>query len=917
MTDPHPVAAPTPDHATPPAWVSLAADALALAGEHARAQAEKRTQEQARAEAARLEHAGDLNDIAPPSEPEHGSTAAIGHDLAALFAPPALADVLDPETYAVMLAAGEDPETIDLEGRTRPLHPLPPLETLALLRLAATLGDAERLGTALRPGAVTLIDTGGPEVVAPLSRVILDRLLPGLPEVVTHPGEAGQRTPRSTRSMRSTSSGSSSLASASASGASTQVRTSRSGAEASAPADAGTASALVLACPPDVDHRATTWSTSSLEAKMRATLASPLPLLAVLTEPRNLDADLRAVLPAPVRLAPLDREIALALLATSHSATGRVNRYATLARLPSNRGLARLSDVALLVALREPTSLAAAAAMARLAGETPQGLEGTVWRTTGVTGVTMDGVADRASDGASAGTSSSAVSGAGPVSDVSSRSAVPALPAVPTLPARSSLPNLDDLAGMGELERVGRLIVDDLAAWDSGAVPWSDVTRSVLFHGEPGTGKTFAAQAIARTANCTFVSTSLAQMQARGHLGDLLKALLGCFSQARASAPSIVFIDEIDAFGSREDQHGRNATYHAQVIAALLEQLDGVEGHEGVVVIAACNDLHRIDPAIRRPGRFDLTVEVPRPGPAGSLRVLRHHLARDLAEGRITDAEVAALLPQARGRTPAEIDAAVRGARSRARGARRPLGADDVAQALAPALPVPPSVIRRTALHETGHAVVAAALGIGRVTRLTITAGGGGLAEILSVIREGTLADRQDALALLLAGREAERMVLGGPSSGAGGAEDSDLARATMLATAIETSWGLGASGPHWTPADGRRTDALTRERVEAHLAHGEARAAMVLAAHRATLERLADLLAAERVLEGAVLEASMAEVAEVGRSMSGSAPGEAGSKVDPGEKARKEASVEQDGLMEPGEPVDRDDPADAVMTGT
>src|SRR3546814_617433 len=143
-----------------------------------------------------------------------------------------------------------------------------------------------------------------------------------------------------------------------------------------------------------------------------------------------------------------------------------------------------------------------------------------------------------------------------------------------------------------------------------GGLRWEDVDCGVLLSGPTGVGKTMFAGALARTCGCPLVSASLGEWQAAGHLGDLLKAMRRTFDEARKCAPCILFIDEIDSFGDRAafDRHHRD--YGIPLVNAFLEELDGVRGRAGVVVVGATNDPERIDPAIRRPGRLDRTIEL-------------------------------------------------------------------------------------------------------------------------------------------------------------------------------------------------------------------------------------------------------------------------------------------------------------------
>lgn len=121
--------------------------------------------------------------------------------------------------------------------------------------------------------------------------------------------------------------------------------------------------------------------------------------------------------------------------------------------------------------------------------------------------------------------------------------------AIAPKPRDLSGPTLDDLHGLGEAGAWGRELATDLADWKAGKIGWADVDRGILLSGPPGTGKTTFAGALSRTCGTHLVLGSLGKWQAKGHLGDLLKAMRAAFDEAKANTPSIVFIDEIDAVG--------------------------------------------------------------------------------------------------------------------------------------------------------------------------------------------------------------------------------------------------------------------------------------------------------------------------------------------------------------------------------
>lgn len=424
-------------------------------------------------------------------------------------------------------------------------------------------------------------------------------------------------------------------------------------------------------------------------------------------------------------------------------------------------------------------------------------------------------------------------------------------------------PRLDELAGMPDAVAAGLEIVRDLHDYRAGRIPWSQVAPGLLLHGPPGTGKTLFARALARSAGVPLLTGSLAEWQAArtGHLGDLLAAMRKNFADARAVAPAILFIDEIDAFGDRSHFSSQHRDYSVQVVNALLELLDGVTGRPGVVVLGACNNVGNLDPAIRRSGRLDRSVAVPLPDAEGLTAILRHHLGGDLP-----NVDLAALGPLLLGATGADVARLVRDARRRARVADRPLGLADLHAALGVAEDLRASAYRRLlAVHEAGHAVVGMLHAPGTLIAVTLRAAGQRAAATHwqpESDRTLTRADIDALLQRLLAGRAAEAVVLGTVSAGAGGAAASDLARATQLAAAAAGALGLGDSlvwsglpEPDEVPKLLARQPALARA-VAAHLDAADAAARALILRHRLSVEAIAEQLLARGSLTGAEVTA-------------------------------------------------------------
>jgi ATP-dependent Zn protease len=186
------------------------------------------------------------------------------------------------------------------------------------------------------------------------------------------------------------------------------------------------------------------------------------------------------------------------------------------------------------------------------------------------------------------------------------------------------------------------------------------------------------------------------------------------FNEARRYAPSILFIDEIDSVGSRERLSGPNAQYQTEVINALLEQLQGFHSHEPVVVVAATNNAEMVDPALRRAGRLDQTIAIPLPNvgqPAAHVRPIAWPRIGRRATSP-NDVQERHLAELAFGLTGADVDFFVRGAARRARKRGRPINQEDLVAEVtrrprgsSTRGAGPLEEMRRTAVHESGHAI--------------------------------------------------------------------------------------------------------------------------------------------------------------------------------------------------------------------
>ena len=418
-------------------------------------------------------------------------------------------------------------------------------------------------------------------------------------------------------------------------------------------------------------------------------------------------------------------------------------------------------------------------------------------------------------------------------------------------PQKSAGATLDSVHGQREAVAHLRRMLADLEAWRDGALPWSELSMSAVFYGPPGNGKTMLASAFAGTAGIPLHATSYSACQKAGHQGDMLRALHEAFRQAEATAPSVLFIDEIDGFSDRS-RESHNEQYMRGVVNGLLTELSHAATVPGLVLLAATNDLSVVDPAVIRPGRFDIRIAVGNPDRTGIREILADHLGDAKPEG-FTVADLDWAARELVGLSGAEVAARAREALSRARHAGRSVTGDDLRAVCGMNVSTDAAArLRRLAIHETGHLVVRASLDLPASISVQIGATGGSvISHAITLYTEGTATD---VLAELLAGRVAERCLLGSVSSGAGHGPDSDLAKATLLALRMEIEWGFGETAPLWQPSTtilSLGIPAALKSAVERRLRSAEAIAERIIEANRQTALALAEILIERRELAG------------------------------------------------------------------
>ncbi len=408
-------------------------------------------------------------------------------------------------------------------------------------------------------------------------------------------------------------------------------------------------------------------------------------------------------------------------------------------------------------------------------------------------------------------------------------------------------PLLADLAGYGAARDWCLATLADIEAVRAGTLSAGEL-ESALFYGPPGTGKTTLARSLAKSAHLPLIQTSVsAWFQTNsGHLGDVLQQVSDVFARARASAPSILFLDELDALPDRATLDTRNRDWWTSVITGLLLHIDACRtDRRGVILLAATNHAEHIDRALLRPGRFDRQFRIDSPDAAGLAGILRTHLGPDLPGADLI--ALARLMP---GRTGADVTGIVREARRVARSYNRALTEADLRATIMPPDPRPIAELRHIAIHEAGHAVVAHLLGYG-VESVTIRGDGhsGGWTDV----RLPAVSDRiliEGRVKVLLAGRAANTTFGASADTGA----TADLAEATRLLAAARLTFGLADSlvvraGPDQV------LDLVARDRSLADAIGQELNRLMIstkklVADNRRVIERVADALLDRSVLD-------------------------------------------------------------------
>ena len=358
-----------------------------------------------------------------------------------------------------------------------------------------------------------------------------------------------------------------------------------------------------------------------------------------------------------------------------------------------------------------------------------------------------------------------------------------------------------DVAGEDEAKENLTEIVDYLHDPSKYKEIGASMPKGVLLVGPPGTGKTMLAKAVAGESNVPFFSISGSEF-VEMFVGMGAAKVRDLFKQAKEKAPCIVFIDEIDAIGQRRDGRAIGNDEREQTLNQLLTEMDGFEGNNGVIILAATNRPESLDPALTRPGRFDRRVPVELPDLKGREAILRVHAKRVKTDGSVDFGKIARMSPGASGAELANIVneaalRAVRDGRTEATEADMEESIEVVIAGYQKKNAILTEQERRTvAYHEIGHAIVAAdQSGSAPVEKITIIPRTSGALGYTMQVEENdryiiTREELENKIATLTGGRAAEETAFGTMSTGAA----NDIEQATKLARAMVARYGMSDS---------------------------------------------------------------------------------------------------------------------------
>ena len=356
-----------------------------------------------------------------------------------------------------------------------------------------------------------------------------------------------------------------------------------------------------------------------------------------------------------------------------------------------------------------------------------------------------------------------------------------------------------DVAGEDEAKENLTEIVEYLHDPDKYKEIGASMPKGILLVGPPGTGKTMLAKAVAGEANVPFFSMSGSEF-VEMFVGMGASKVRDLFKQAKEKAPCIVFIDEIDAIGKKRDGQVGGNDEREQTLNQLLTEMDGFEGNNGVIILAATNRPESLDPALLRPGRFDRRVPVELPDLKGREEILKVHARKIKVADNVDFNKIARMASGASGAELANIvnESALRAVRDGRKFATQ-ADLEESIEVVIAGYQKKNAILtdkekRSVAYHEIGHALVAAkqtnSAPVQKITIVPRTSGA--LGYTMQVEEEGnhylmTKEEMENKIATLTGGRAAEEIAFGSVTTGA----SNDIEQATKLAKGMITRYGM------------------------------------------------------------------------------------------------------------------------------
>ena len=400
----------------------------------------------------------------------------------------------------------------------------------------------------------------------------------------------------------------------------------------------------------------------------------------------------------------------------------------------------------------------------------------------------------------------------------------------------------------------------------------ASMPKGILLVGPPGTGKTMLAKAVAGESNVPFFSMSGSEF-VEMFVGMGASKVRDLFKQAKEKAPCIVFIDEIDAIGKKRDGQIGGNDEREQTLNQLLTEMDGFEGNNGVVILAATNRPESLDPALLRPGRFDRRIPVELPDLQGREAILKVHARKIKVSDDVDFGKIARMASGASGAELANIvnEAALRAVRD-GRGFATQADLEESIEVVIAGYQKKNAILtdaekRIVAYHEIGHALVAAKqTNSAPVQKITIVPRTSGALGYTMQVEEGnhylmTKKEIENKIATLTGGRAAEELTTDSFTTGA----SNDIEQATKLARGMITRYGMSPDfdmvaletvnnqylGGDTSLACSAETQAEIDRQVVALVKKQHAKAIEILSANREKLDELAQYLYEKETITG------------------------------------------------------------------